>query len=258
MPVHDVAARGFGDSAESYEKARPTYPSDAVEWLTANLRVGPGARVCDLAAGTGKLTRALAGTGAALIAVEPVAGMRSVLHRELPGVATLGAVAEALPFPSQTLDGVVVAQAFHWFDAALSLGELHRAIRPSGRLGLIWNAWDGSVPWIDQIHQVVADAGSTEQWQRGHWSREWVVQAIDGHGGFSTVERARFPHGQLLTIDGVVERVATTSHIASASAADRDRTLAAVREILDGDPRTRGREQLHFAYVVDAYWCERR
>ena len=153
---------------------------------------------------------------------------------------------------------MVVAQAFHWFDAGATLRELHRAFRPGGRLGLIWNAWDGSVPWIDRIHRVVAEAGSTEQWQRGHWSRDWVVEAIDRDGGFTPVERAKFAHGQMLTIDGVVERVATTSHIASAPPAARDRTLAAVRAILDDDPDTRGRDELEFTYVVDAYWCERR
>lgn len=258
MPVHDVAARGFGDSADSYEKARPSYPPDAVAWLIEKLRIGPGARVCDLAAGTGKLTRDLKGSGADLVAVEPVAGMRAVLHRELPSVGAVGAVSEALPFPDETLDAVVVAQAFHWFDAALSLRELHRAFRPGGRLGLIWNAWDDSVPWIERVHRVVADASSTTQWQRGHWSRDWVVEAIAHDGGFSAVERARFAHGQVLTIDGVVERVATTSHIASAPDADRERTLAAVRAILDDDPDTRRRDELDFTYVVDAYWCERR
>ena len=101
MPVHDVAARGFGDSADSYEKARPSYPPDAVAWLIENLRIAGGARVCDLAAGTGKLTRDLIGSGADLLAIEPVAGMRAVLHRELPSVATVGAVAEALPFPGR-------------------------------------------------------------------------------------------------------------------------------------------------------------
>ena len=73
--VHDVAAAGFYDPAD-YEAARPSYPPEAVAWFVEHLRIEPGRRVVDLAAGTGKLTRLLAPTGADLIAVEPVAGMR--------------------------------------------------------------------------------------------------------------------------------------------------------------------------------------
>ena len=258
MAVHDVAARGFGDRAEQYEQARPSYAADAVAWLVAQLGIGPGATVCDLAAGTGKLTRLLVPAGGLLLAVEPVEGMRTVLHRALPAVPAAAAVAEALPFADGALDAVTVAQAFHWFDAAASLTELHRALRAGGRLGLLWNAWDDSKSWIDRVHKVVADAGATDNWKRGHWSRDWVVEAIDAHGGYSPVTRAQFTNGQPLSREGVVERVATTSHIASATAESRERTLVAVREILETDPDTRDLDTLDFSYVVDAFWCERR
>ena len=256
--MHDVAARGFGDGAEQYEQARPSYAADAATWLVEQLGIAPGTTVCDLAAGTGKLTRLLVPAGAALLAAEPVEGMRTVLHRELPTVPVAAAVAEALPFADGTLDAVTVAQAFHWFDSAASLTELHRALRPGGRLGLIWNAWDDSRPWIDRIHRVVAEASATENWKRGHWSRDWVVEAVDAHGGYSPVTRAQFTNVQPLSRDGVVERVATTSHIASASAESQARTLAAVREILDTDPDTRDLGTLDFSYAVDAFVCERR
>jgi SAM-dependent methyltransferase len=258
VAVHDVAAHGFGDSAEQYEQARPSYAPDAVAWLVDQLGIAPGTVACDLAAGTGKLTRLLAPAGAFLLAVEPVGGMRAVLHRELPSVPTVAAVAEALPFAAGALDAVTVAQAFHWFDAAASLTELHRALRPGGRLGLIWNAWDDSKPWIDRIHKVVADAGATDNWKHGHWSRDWVLDAIDAHGGYSPVTRAQFTNAQPLSRDGMVERVATTSHIASAPPESQERTLAMVRDILDTDPGTRELDTLEFSYVVDAFVCERR
>jgi hypothetical protein len=72
------------------------------------------------------------------------------------------------------------------------------------------------------------------------------------------VTRAQFTNAQPLSREGMVERVATTSHIASATAESQQRTLAAVREILDTDPDTRDRDRLDFTYAVDAFWCERR
>src|SRR5262245_27935531 len=115
MPVHDVAQRGFGTEAETYDRSRPTYPPDAVDWLIEHLRIGAGRRVADLAAGTGKMTRLLEPTGATVLAVEPVEGMWRVLRSTVPAVPTLAATAEALAFADASLDAIVVAQAFHWF-----------------------------------------------------------------------------------------------------------------------------------------------
>ena len=70
MALHPLADR-FASVAEEYERGRPEYPPGVVGALTAELGLGPGAAVLDLAAGTGKLTRALLAAGLDVIAVEP-------------------------------------------------------------------------------------------------------------------------------------------------------------------------------------------
>ena len=138
MSVHDVAASGFGAEAAAYERARPSYPADAVDVDRRRARVCRRARGCaDLAAGTGKFTRLLDARLAAaeLVAVEPVEGMRRFLAASLPRVPVVSAIAEACPFAPASLDAITVAQAFHWFDARRALEELHRVLRPGGRLG---------------------------------------------------------------------------------------------------------------------------
>jgi len=132
MPVHDVAARGFGREAQTYERSRPTYPPDAVAWLVEHLRIGPGARVGDLAAGTGKFTRLLTPSGAELVAIDPIEGMWQMLHTALPEVSLVAATAEALPFAAGAFDAITVAQGFHWFDAEVAAPELQRILRPGG------------------------------------------------------------------------------------------------------------------------------
>lgn len=253
MPIHEVAAQGFGSAAGAYEQGRPTYPPPAVDWLTQQLGLGPGRVVCDVGAGTGKLTRLLGASGAHVVAAEPLAGMRAVLADACPDTAVVAAAAEALPFRTASLDAMLAAQAFHWFDTDPSLDEAARALRPGGSVALIWNAWDDDVAWVSAMHQVVADAGSTTEWQRGHYSRAWARDALAAHDGFGDVATARFPHAQMLDRSGVVERVATTSHIVTADVATRDATLAEVREILDHDPATTGREVIPFPYVTEIY-----
>ena len=76
--------------------------------------------------------------------MEPVEGMRNELRAPLPDVPCASGVAEALPIASGSLDGVTIAQAFHWFDAERALAELRRALRIGGHVALIWNARDRS------------------------------------------------------------------------------------------------------------------
>src|SRR6476646_5909177 len=141
MPVHEVAATGFDREAQVYEQARPSYPPDALAWLAEHLRIAPGARVADIAAGTGKLTRLLTPFGATLVGVEPVAGMRAAFVTMCPGV----------PLVASTADAITVAQGFHWFDAPVALTEFARVLVPGGRLGLVWNARDRTNDLVDQL-----------------------------------------------------------------------------------------------------------
>ncbi|HYL39701.1 MAG TPA: methyltransferase domain-containing protein, partial [Candidatus Binatus sp.] len=97
MAIHPSAAAGFQSGAEAYERGRPAYATAAIDRLVRELRIGPGTTVLDLAAGTGKLTRLLVPTGASIVAVEPVEGMRREFARILPGIEVLDGTAEALP-----------------------------------------------------------------------------------------------------------------------------------------------------------------
>ena len=145
MPVHEVAL-GFDSTAAAYERGRPDYPPAAVEALVEALAIGPASTVVDLGAGTGKLTRLLVPTGARVVAVEPLAGMRAELATAVRGVEVLDGTAEAMPLGDGRADAVVAAQAFHWFADHQSLSEIHRVLRPGGGLGLVWNVRDQSVP----------------------------------------------------------------------------------------------------------------
>jgi len=145
-PVHQDAAVGFDRGAADYERGRPGYPDAAIALVARKLGITPGQRVLDLAAGTGKLTRSLLGLGAELVAVEPVAGMREQLRRAVPGVDVRDGTAEQIPLDDASVDAVLVAQAFHWFDVPAAAAEIHRVLVPGGGLAVIRNEWDRTVP----------------------------------------------------------------------------------------------------------------
>ena len=88
----------------------------------------------ELGAGTGKLTAVLVELGHDVHATEPDPEMLAVLQRHLPDVPTSEAGAEEIPLPDRSVDVVVAAQSFHWFDHDLALPEIARVLRPGGYL----------------------------------------------------------------------------------------------------------------------------
>lgn len=233
MGVHDVAETGFGAGAEAYERGRPSYPDDVVRWLAAQLGIASGSRVVDVAAGTGKLTRLLTGLGADIVAVEPVAAMRSKLEESVEGVEVIDGTAEALPFDDASIDAVTVAQAFHWFDGPAALAEIGRVLRPGGGLGVVWNERDSREPWVDELSQLI-------RWdERGRWrvpytlEIDWGMRLTEFGGPFTAPERYDTRHLHPMDPDTLVNRVLSTSYLASlpgaeqAELADRVRALVA-------------------------------
>lgn len=254
MSVHEVAEEGFGSEAETYERARPGYPAAAVAWLIEHLRLGPGATVLDLAAGTGKLTRLLVPTGANLLAIEPVAGMGTVLRRMVPGVPVVAGTAEALPLANASLHAVTVAQAFHWFDIDTASREVARVLRPGGRIGLVWNGRDRSVDWADRVWSIMDRVEKRAPWS-GH--EEWRDTIARGIPGFAPAHTSTFHHSVPSTPAGVVDRIASVSHVVVLPDGGRDRVLDEVRHLLATHPDTARRNLVETPYRVDAYWCER-
>jgi len=249
--IHEAAARGFADAAEAYERGRPGYPPAAVEHLCDVLGIGPGRAVLDLAAGTGKLTQLLVPTGAEVVAVEPVEGMRAALVRVLPEVTALAGTAEELPLPAASVDAVVVGSAFHWFRGDDALAEIHRVLRPRGSLGLLWNVRDESVPWVAELSALMEPhRGGAPGYSSGGWREAFTRTTL-----FSPLRRAEFRHVHRLEPEAVVARVASVSFVAALAESDRAAVLARVRALLARDPATRGREVVELPYRTDVWWC---
>jgi SAM-dependent methyltransferase len=249
MAIHDEARRGFQAGAAAYERGRPGYPRVAIEWLGRELDLRPGRTVVDVGAGTGKLTRELVASGADVVAIEPVPAMREQLEREVPAARALDGTAEALPLDDGSVDAIVVAQAFHWFDGPAALAEFHRVLRPSGRVALIWNRRLRDQPVWRAISEI------TEPYRRDtptHYRGEWR-RSVDSTALFAPAGELEVPLEQELDADELVDRVGSTSFIAALPDPERAEVLARVRAVAAG---TGGSVRL--GYVTEAFAYERR
>jgi SAM-dependent methyltransferase len=242
--LHPAAQQGFARAAREYQRGRPGYPAGAVEYLAERLELGPGRSVIDLAAGTGALTRPLLALGCGVIAVEPVAEMRA----QLPAEATaLDGTAERIPLPDEAADAVTVAQAFHWFDGDAALAEIHRVLRPGHSLALVWNRRVADDPVNQAFEELLAPhGGAVPSHGRGDWRA-----AFERSSRFGPLEERLFANEQTLDADGVADRVASISFISSLPAHERERVVAAARELAAGGPLT-------IPYRTEVLVCDRR
>jgi SAM-dependent methyltransferase len=138
----------FGEDAERYDRARPSYPSTLVRDLVA--WVGPEARVVDVGCGTAKAAVLLAEQGLSGIGVEPHPSMAGVARRNLcrhPRWRVDVADFETWePGPDDVpADLVTCAQAWHWVDPRVGWDRAAAVLRPGGWLALWWN-WAESDP----------------------------------------------------------------------------------------------------------------
>ena len=240
----DPRVAGFSDGT-TYEEGRPDYPDDAVACLATKLDLRLGTSVLDLAAGTGKLTRQLAPLGVALTAVEPSESMRAELTRQVPGVPVLDGSAECIPLAAEAVDSVVVAQAFHWFDASKALAEISRVLRPGGGLGLVWNERDETVDWVHKL-SLAMKWPDYQPYAVGMDFRP----VLDHSGLFGDVERHQFHFQQILDRRRLLLRVESTSYITALPLPERDHLMGPVRELV-----SKLTEPIHLPYITDLYIC---
>jgi len=228
MPLHPLA-RNFASVADAYERGRPEYPPAAIGALAAELGLGPDARVLDLAAGTGKLTRALLAAGLDVVAVEPQAPLRAALVARVGVEHVLEGLAEAIPLAEDSVDAVAVADAFHWFDHAAALAEIARVLRPGGGLAVLRTLtdWTGA-SWADELGRIVSELRPEHpQFDGPPWPA-----AVRDSGVWSEPREIRVTVSRPTNPERVRDHVESFSWVAAMPPEKRAELLARVEAIL--------------------------
>jgi SAM-dependent methyltransferase len=241
MSDDTLAALSFGPAAARYDELRPGYPEPALRWALGD----PPARVLDLGAGTGILSRALAAAGYDVVPVEPDDAMRAQFTAANPGLATpLAGYAERIPLPDASVDGVTAGQAYHWFDREPAHAEIARVLRPGGVFAPMWNRWDESEPWVAELAQIADD---------GAGGRRRTPGAEPFGPAFGPVEQATFTHAMTFTPDSLVGLASTHSRYLTATP-DRQREIARrIRELCATHPELAGRTSIDLPHQT-AVW----
>jgi SAM-dependent methyltransferase len=243
----------FETDSNTYDRGRPEYPQKVVDCLSLVFPILPNSTVLELGVGTGKFTKLLLECGVRIIALEPLENMRTKFSQIFPTIQILDGVAESIPLPDNSVDHVIVAQAFHWFDGNGALREIHRVLKPKGNLGLVWNLQDRDHDWVEKLAQIVdANDFGTPQYRKGEWRK-----SFSGLHLFSPLQEIHFQHSHPSTPEMVIDRVASISFISMLDEMKRKEVLRQVRGLLENHPDIREKTLIHFPYKTDVFFCHK-
>ncbi|XP_064596005.1 uncharacterized protein LOC135462707 [Liolophura sinensis] len=261
--IHPAAVKGFSQE-ELYDRKCPEYTNSTVDFINGLLlsvkgeenRENPdGYDVVEVGSGTGKFTLSFLRRiqkPIRYLATEPLGNMLGVIRESRPDVFTLQCAAHALPLPDASAKMVIAAQCFHWFADLSSITEIHRVLVPGGKLVLIWNQRDLSVPWIGQVEDILEDiyikCNATRQ-QNPAWKR-----IFDTYTGFEELNYVSLPRPP---IKGRVEDIlAYFSTISVLSLSEEN--MAAVSEFIKTHPDLQGQAEITVPFTTDIYWCSKK
>ncbi len=246
----DPKAR-FTSRVRDYVLYRPSYPAAVVDLLKQECGLYVGATVADIGAGTGIFTRLLLEGGLSVEAVEPNAAMREAAEAELGGNSafhSVAAPAEATGLENGSVDLVVAAQAFHWFNRAEALQEFRRILRSPKWVALIWNNRIENGSAFLEGYEAILRTYATDYLKVRHNEIEPDDLEAWFGGGMRT---ATFPNRQQFDFTGVEGRLMSSSYAPQPDDERHSPMMAALRELFD---RTAENGTVEFRYETQVFY----
>jgi SAM-dependent methyltransferase len=241
----------FSDRVQHYVRSRPEYPPAFYRFLRDELRLTPDKAVADIGSGTGISTRPLLQLGNLVYGIEPNGPMRQAAEEMLgrfPDFCSVNAVAEATTLQDASVDLILAAQAFHWFDKARARAEFARILRPGGHVVLVWNERrTASTPFLREYEQLLQRYGTDYNQVRHENVSADLIAAF-----FAPAKHQvrTFENAQHFDYEGLESRLLSSSYTPAADDPKRPVMLAELRKLFD---RHQQQGRVSFEYDTRAY-----
>jgi SAM-dependent methyltransferase len=212
MIARDAKDR-FSDRVSDYIRYRPSYPRAILALLRDECGLTRESVVADIGSGTGILTKLLLENGNFVYGVEPNSAMREAGEELLAGYSkfrSIAAPAEATILPSASIDFVIAAQSFHWFDAQPTRAEFARILKPHGWVAVIWNERRTDVGRFAQAYEALLRTYGTDYKSVSErYPAPHLMASFFGVGNF---RHRVFPNKQLMDFCALRGRLLSSSY----------------------------------------------
>ncbi len=242
----------FSNRVADYVRYRPGYPRAVLELLRDECALTLESVVADVGSGTGILTKLFLENGNVVYGVEPNAAMRAAGEEflaEYPKFRSVAASAEATTLPDASVDFVVAAQAFHWFDPPETRVEFQRILRPQGWVAVIANHRKKDASAFLRAYEAFLRRFGTDY---GKVAEKYpsAARMADFFGAGKFREHTA-PNRQIFDFDGLSGRLRSSSYAPPPEHPNHKPMLAALRELFDAHA---DRGSVSFDYVTFIYY----
>ncbi len=138
--------------------------------------------------------------------------MLKILKSKHPKLSSVIAKAEDIPFKDNMFDGVLAAQAFHWFANYPALGDIARVLKQNGYLVLVFQERNDKVEWVNEYHKIIFSYPHEVivRFELGEWKK-----AFENQNYFSPLEHQQFTYSQHFLKEELAHRALGMSFIAA-------------------------------------------
>jgi len=206
----------FSSRVENYVKYRPTYPAQVLNLFCDEMNLQSDSTIADIGSGTGISAKLFLENGNMVFGVEPNRAMRKASEKflqDFPNFKSVDGAAEDTDLENETVDFVVAAQAFHWFDKTKTRSEFKRILKDKGFTVLLWNERQlDSTVFLRDYERLLLEFGTDYEAVRHENINKESLQDF-----FQTnFEQKTFPNLQTVDFDGLKGRMLSASYIPTA------------------------------------------
>ena|GEM_PF-1786832 len=250
--IMNSAAQSFNTCSEIYEYSRPNYPDAVANFLKSKLGFNTSSQLLELAAGTGKFTDLLVHNLYPTV-TEWLQGMLGILRAKHQQLLSIISRAENIPFQNNLFDGVLVAQAFHWFADHITLNDIARVLKNNGYITIIFQERDNQSSWVYDYHKIIYSYPHDDivKFERGKWKSVFKQQSI-----FSALEHQKFSYRQPFFKKDLVQKALGMSFIAALPDAQKKNVIKRIQHLCKTHPEIKNHEIIGFPYITHVYWAK--
>jgi len=231
MKAADPTKR-FSDRVENYIKYRPSYPPEVISFLEKHCNLSADSIIADIGSGTGIFSALLLNRGYKVYAVEPNDAMQQAAVEQFKAdknFIPVDGTAEGTTLPGKSVDLIVCAQAFHWFDPEKTQVEFKRILKDDGFAALVWNNRDAETDEFAKVYENALKQDSIDYNKVNHRN----IGDINFRAFFKAgvYEAVKYPNVQIFDEESFLGRAYSSSYVPAEGTEEGEKFRGLLKEI---------------------------